>query len=459
MKVTVDYKKGLKIDLRVTVDKKTINDQMLGRFEELKKTVNLKGFRPGKVPIEILKRQFGKAVYGEVLDKVLKETSSKALEDKKIKVAGQPKIELKKYGENKDLEYTIHVEQLPKINIKEVGEIKITNYEIKTTKIDIDKRIKDIAKNQNNFEDKNIEEAATEGDLVIFDYKATIDGKDFKGGEGKNTQIILGKDLFIKDFDKQLIGIKKQKEKIVEVTLPDNYPHKEYSNKKAKFICKIINIKNQKVIEINDEFAKTLGAKDLNNLKMIVSKQIQEQYKNTLDTITKKEIMDQLDKFKDIQIPKNLIQQEIELLNHGIKKEEIEKNKKLNEETAKKRIKVGLILNEFGEEYNLKVNEEEIKNEIQKHIQMVPNQAKQVAKYYQQNPSAVASLRGGIYEDKIISLIKEKAKSTKKTISTNEAEKIILDKNKELKKSSVTQSKIKKTTIKSDRKQKKVSKK
>jgi trigger factor len=459
MKVTVDSKKGLKTDLRVTVDKKTINDQMLGRFEELKKTVNLKGFRPGKVPIEILKRQFGKAVYGEVLDKILKETSSKALEDKKIKVAGQPKIDLKKYGEDKDLEYTIHVEQLPKINIKEVGEIKITNYEIKTTNIDIDKRIKNIAKNQNNFEDKKVEEAAAQGDLVIFDYKATIDGKDFKGGEGKNTQIILGKDLFIKDFDKQLIGIKKQKEKIVEVTLPNNYPHKEYSNKKAKFICKIINIKSPIEIKINDEFAKTLGAKDLNDLKVIVSKQIQEQYKNTLDTITKKEIMDQLDKFQDIQIPENLIQQEIELLSHGMKKEEIEKNKKLNEETAKKRIKIGLILNEFGEENNLKVNEDEIKSEIQKHIQMMPNQAKQVAKYYQENPSAVASLRGGIYEDKIISLIKEKAKSTKKTISTNEAEKIILDQNKELKKAGVTQSKIKKTTVKNARKQKKVSKK
>jgi len=459
MKVTVDSKKGLKTDLRVTVDKKTINDQMIGRFEELKKTVNLKGFRPGKVPMEILKRQFGKAVYGEVLDKVLKESSNKALEDKKIKVAGQPKIDLKKYGEDKDLEYTIHVEQLPKIKIKEVGEIKITNYEIKTTNIDIDKRIKDIAKNQNNFEDKKIEEAATQGDLVIFDYKATIDGKDFKGGEGKNTQIILGKDLFIKDFDKQLIGIKKQKEKIVEVTLPDNYPHKEYSNKKAKFICKIINIKSPKEIKINDEFAKTFGAKDLNDLKVIVSKQIQEQYKNTLDTITKKEIMDQLDKLQDIQIPENLIQQEIELLNHGMKKEEIEKNKKLNEETAKKRIKIGLILNEFGEENNLKVSENEIKSEIQKHIQMMPDQAKQVAEYYQQNPTAVASLRGGIYEDKIISLIKEKAKSTKKTISTNEAEKIILDQNKELKKSGVAQLKIKKTTIKNTRKQKKVSKK
>ena len=459
MKVTIDSKKGLTTDLRVTVDKKTINDQIIGRFEELKKTVNLKGFRPGKVPVEILKRQFGKAVYGEILDKVLKESSTKALEDKKIKVVGQPKIDLKSHGEDKDLEYTIHVEQLPKIKIKELKEIKITNYEIKATNIDIDKRIKDIAKNQNNFKDKNTKKAAIKGDLVVFDYKATIDGKDFKGGEGKNTQIILGKDLFIKDFDKQLIGVKKQKEKIVDVTLPDNYPHKEYSNRKAKFVCKIINIKSPEEIKINDEFAKTLGAKNLNDLKIIVSKQIQEQYKNTLDTITKKEILDQLDKFHDIQIPENLIQQETELLNQGRQKEEIEKNKKLNEETAKKRIKIGLILNEFGEQNNLKVNEEEIKSEINKQIQMMPDQAKQITEYYQQNLSAVASLRGGIYEDKIISLIKKKARSTKKTISIKEAEKIILDQNKEPKKSGAAQPKIQKTTTTKPRKQKKVSKK
>ena len=459
MKITIESKKGLTTDLRVTVDKKTINDQIIERFEELKKTVNLKGFRPGKVPVEILKRQFGKAVYGEVLDKVLKETSTKALEDKKIKVAGQPKIDLKSHGEDKDLQYTIHVEQLPKIKTKEIEKIKITNYEIKTTNIDIDKRIKDIAKNQNNFKDKKNEETAAQGDLVIFDYKATIDGKDFKGGEGSNTQIILGKDLFIKDFDKQLIGIKKQKEKIVEVTLPDNYPHKEYSNKKAKFVCKIINIKSPEEIKINDEFAKNLGAKDMNNLKMIVSKQIQEQYKNTLDTIIKKEILDQLDKFQDIQIPKNLIQQETELLNQGMKKEEIEKNKKLNEDIAKKRIKIGLILNEFGEQNSLKVNEEEIRSEIQKQIQMMPGQAKQITEYYQQNSAAVASLRGGIYEDKIISLIKEKAKSIKKTISIKEAEKIILDQNKESKKNNATNLKTQKTSTKTSRKQKKVSKK
>ena len=448
MKVTIDSKKGLKTDLKVVVDKKTINEQIIGRFEELKKTINLKGFRPGKVPVEIIKRQFGKAIYSEVLDRVLKESSIKALKDNNIKVAGQPKIDLKKHGEDKDLEYTIHVEQLPKIKTKGIKEIQITNYETKVSNIDIDKRIKDIAKNQNHFKDKKDSEAAEQGDLVVIDYKATIDGKDFKGCEGKNTQIILGKDLFIKDFDKQLIGAKKKKEKIVNVTLPENYPHNEYSNKKAKFVCKIINIKKVEEIKINDEFAKNLGAKDLNDLKIIVSRQIQEQYKNTLDTITKKEILDQLDKFHDIQIPENLVQQETELLTQEMKKEEIEKNKESKEIIARKRIKIGLILNEFGEQNNLKVSEEEIKSEIQKQIQMMPSQEKQVAEYYQQNPSAVISLRGGIYEDKIISLIKEKAKSTKKTISIKEAEKMIKNQNNEPKNVDATKPKVQKTTKK-----------
>ena len=197
----------------------------------------------------------------------------------------------------------------------------------------------------------------------------------------------------------------------------------------------------------------------MKDLKVIVSKQIQNQYKSTLDTITKKDILEQLEKFKDIEIPETLIEQEVHVITHGQEKEEIEKNKKINNENAKKRIKIGLILNEFGEQNNLKVNEEEIKNEIQKQIQMMPDQAKQVTEYYQKNPSAVASLRGGIYEDKIISLIKEKAKSTKKTISINEAEKIILDQNKEPKKSSAARPKIQKTTTKKPGKRKKVSKK
>ena len=154
MKVTVDSKKGLKTNLKVFVDKKTIDDRIGTRLIELSKTVNIKGFRPGKVPVDVLKRQFGKAVYGEVLEKVLKETSTKALEDKKIKVAGQPKLDLKSYGEGKDLNYTLEVNELPSIKIQSLELIKFTDYEINVTDNDTKKRIDEIAKNQNNFKDK-----------------------------------------------------------------------------------------------------------------------------------------------------------------------------------------------------------------------------------------------------------------------------------------------------------------
>ena len=466
MKVTVNSKKGLKIDLKVFIDKKIMNVHMSEKYEELKKTIALKGFRPGKVPTEILKKQFGKAIYGEVLDKVLKETSAKALEEQKIKVAGKPKIDLKIFGEEKDLEYTIQVEELPKVGIEQINNIKLTNYEVKVSDKDIQKRIAEIAKNQNNFKDKKDDEKSQNGDLIVFDYKATIDDQNFEGGEGKNTQIILGKDLFIKNFDKHLLGVKKNQEVTAEVILPENYPNKKYSNKKAKFFCKILNVKKPEITQINNEFAKNLGAKDLNDLKILVSKQVHNQYKQTLDLITKNEILNQLDKFKEIEIPKNLISQEVEILSQGMSNEEKEKNKLEHEKSAKKRIKTGLILNEFGDKNNIKVHEDEIKREIQKQINTMPGQEKMVMEYYKKNPSAYASLRGGVYEDKIISLIKDKAKSQKKSISTDEAEKIIINQNKQSNDIKAVEAKLKKEPAKNKKisnkkapKPKKVSKK
>ena len=243
MKVTVENIKGLNKDIKVFIDKKTMNTYMDEKYEEVKNTVNLKGFRPGKVPREILKRQFGQAIFSEVLDKVLKDSSTKALEDNKIKPAGQPKLDLKIYGEDKDLEYIISVTELPKVELKSVENIKFDQYSVKIDTNETDKRIKEIAKSQNNFIDVAEEVKATDGYSITFDYKATIDGKNFTGGEGKNTQLVLGKDLFIKGFDKQLIGVKKNEEKLVEAVLPENYPQKEFANKKAKFNCKIIAIK------------------------------------------------------------------------------------------------------------------------------------------------------------------------------------------------------------------------
>ena len=425
MKVTVENKKGLNKDLKVLIDKKTIETYVEEKYNEIKKTVVLKGFRPGKVPKEVLKRQFGKSIYGEVLDKVLKETSTKALEENKIKPAGQPKIDLKSYGEDKDLEYIISITELPKVELKSIENIKIDSYNVKIDSKETELRIKEIAKNQNNFVAKKDGEKAINGDLIVFDYKATIAAKEFQGGEGKNTQIVLGKDLFIKGFDKQLLGAKKDESKTVDAVLPENYPQKEFASKEAKFVCKILEVKKPVETKIDDEFAKNLGAKDLSDLKVLISKQINDQYKNSLDSLTKNQILKQIENFKVEEIPENLVEQEVKILSQGMKEDEIKTNKKVFEEKAKKRIKVGLILNEFGEQNKIHVHENEIQAEIQKQLKMMPGQEKMVMEYYQKNASAVEGLRGTIYEDKIIKLIKSKIKINNKEITKDEAEKIL----------------------------------
>ena len=430
MKVTIENIKGLNKDLKVLIDKETMNSYMDEKYEEIKGTVNLKGFRPGKVPKEVLKRQFGKAVFGEVLDKVLKETSTKALEENKIKPAGQPKLDLKTYGEDKELEYVLSVTELPKVDVKSIETIKFDQYSVKIDDSETDKRIKEIAKNQPSFKDASPETKAKEGDLVILDYQATVDGKEFKGSEGKNTQLTLGKDLFLKGFDKQLIGVKKDDEKTVDAVLPENFPEKELVNKAAKFKCKILNVKNPEEVKIDDNFAKNLGAKDLNDLKILISKQINDEYKNSLDQLSKNQILKEIEKIKVDEIPENLISEEVKILSQGMDEEEAKKNKTKFTETAKTRIKTGLILNEFGEQNKIQVSEQEIQAEVQKQLRMMPGQEKMVMDFYQKNPSAVASLRGTVYEEKILNLIKEKAKPNKKEITKEEAEKILKEANK-----------------------------
>ena len=295
----------------------------------------------------------------------------------------------------------------------------------------IDEKIEEIAKNNKTFSDKD--EKAEKGDLIIFDYTASVNGEKFEGSEGKNTRLEIGKDLFIKGFDAKLIGVKKEENKIIEVNLPENYPNKELANKKAKFDCKIVNVQKASVTKIDDSFAKNMGAKDLTDLRSLIEKQISAQYKQALDSITKKEILDQVEKFHKIELPKNLIKQEIHSITHQLKKEDIEKNKTQNLKIAESRIKLGLILNEYGEKNNLKVLDEEVQGEIQKQIKGMPGQEKMVLDYYQKNPSAAQSLKGSLYEEKILNLFKSRINIKKENISINDAEKIISDFNKQSK--------------------------
>ena len=430
MKVEVKSKKGLRTILSIIVDKKKIQLKMDEKLNELQKEVALNGFRPGKVPPTVIKSQFGKSIYGEVIDKILRDTSSKAIEEKKLKIAGQPKIDLKQFGEGKDLNYELQIDCMPNISLKKFDTIKATEFKVKIDNKIIDKKLKEISDQNKQFEDKNENEKANSGDQVIFDYLATIDGNKFEGSEGKGVQLELGKDLFLKGFDQQLVGTKKGETKILDAVLPENHPKKELANKKTKFECKILNVKKVKESKIDDNLAKMMGAKDVNDLKSLIEKQISSQYSQALDSITKKEILDQIEKNHEVDLPQNLIDQEISLMTKNLKPDDKTKHKSNNEKLAKSRIKLGLLLNEYGEKNNLKVSDDEVRAEIQKQIKGMPGQEKMVLEHYQKNPNASQSLKGSIYEEKIISLIKSKIKLTSKEIGAKEAEKIISEFNK-----------------------------
>ncbi len=447
MKIEIQSKKGLRTCLSIVIDKKTIEKKLNERLIQLQTEVSLKGFRPGKVPPSLIKSQFGKAVYGEVVDKILKESSTEALKEKKIKAAGQPRIDLKTFGEGKDLNYVIEVDSLPEIKLGSLENFKVTNYMVTADAKIVDEKLKEIANQHKNFIDKKDSEKAEIGDQITFDYSAKVNENKFKGSEGKGVQIELGKDLFLKDFDKQLIGKKKNDIALTESHLPPNHPDKELANKKAKFECKILSVKKPGQTKIDDNLAKNLGAKSLIDLKKLIENQISSQYKQALDSITKKEILDQLEKSHSIDLPKNLVDHELSAMTQSLKKDEIEKNKIKNEKLAKSRIKLGLILNEFGEKNNLKVGQDEINNEIQKQIRGMPGQEKMVLEYYKKNPHAAQSLKGALYEEKIINLLKSKITMKTKNLSTNEAEKIINDLNKP-KESLATKAKSKKISKK-----------
>ena len=456
MKVEIKSKKGLRTILSVIVDKKNIQTKMDERLKELQKEVALKGFRPGKVPPEVIKSQFGKSIYGEVVDKILRETTTKAIDEKKLKVAGQPKIDLKQFGEGKDLNYELQIDCLPSVTLKSFEKFKATSFKVKIEDKIIEEKLKEIANQNKQFEDKNKNEKATNGDQVTFDYSATVDGDKFEGSEGKGVQLELGKDLFLKGFDDQLIGVKKNEAKTLDATLPANHPKKELANKKTKFQCKILNVKKPKDSKIDDDFAKLMGAKDIKDLKSLIEKQISGQYSQALNSITKKEILDQIEKNHQVDLPQNLIDQEISIMTQNLKPKDKEKHKSNNEKLAKSRIKLGLLLNEYGEKNNLKVSDDEVRSEIQKQIKGMPGQEKMVLDYYQKNPSASQSLKGSLYEEKIIELIKSKINLTYKEINTKDAEKIIAEFNKP---NVVVEKSITKSPVKNKPESKKISKK
>jgi trigger factor len=440
MKATVTSTKGLQSVLKVVVEKKEIDQKIELRLLELKNTINLKGFRPGKAPMELLKKQFGPSVYGEVAEKILQESTYEALKEKKITPASQPKIDVESSGEGKKLEFTISVEQVPEIKKIDFEKITLNKYEVKSDKKEIDERLKGIAESNKKYVDKN--DKAANDDMVVFDFEATVEGKAFEGNKGEKLQIILGKDLFIPDFDKQLIGSKKGDEKIAKVKLPENYPKKDLAGKPAEFKCKIQEVKKSEDQKIDDAFAKNFGAKDLKDLEGMIGKQISREYENVTSQLLKKEILDDLDKKFNFELPKGLLDEEIHNVEHSLIHEKMDalkaKGEKFKHEhdhdkiklsnddkesalkISKRRVKLALLLNKTGEESKIKVTPDELKTELENQLRNYPGQEKNIRDFYQKNPAELMKLRGPVFEDKVVELIKSNAKIVTKVLSKDE---------------------------------------
>ena len=439
MKVNVTSSKGLESKLSVIVTKKEIQEKIDEKLDEVKDTINLKGFRPGKAPRELLKKQFGKVLYGEVIEKTLNDSAFQALKDKNIKPAGQPKIDIKSSGEDKDLEFTIEVEKVPEIKKVDLSKIEIEKYEVKADKKDLETRLNQLAESSKKYNDKDASKAATNNDLVEFNYEATVDGKSFEGNKGVKLQIVLGKDLFIKGFDKQIIGVRKNDEKVVKINLPDNYPKKELAGKASEFKCKITNIKSPEEQKIDDAFAKNMGAKDLSDLKSMIEKQISKEFESITNQLCKKEILDQLDKQFKIDLPKGMLEAEVKTVEHTMVHEKMsekgekdhskikldDNDQKEVRKISERRVKLALVLSNIGEEHSVKVSSQELQGELEKQLRMYPGQEKTIREYYQKNPSELTKLRGPIFEDKVMNLIKEKAKTKVKSITKEELQNIM----------------------------------
>ena len=463
MKVNVTSSKGLESNLTVIVTKKEIQEKIDARLDEVKDQVNLKGFRPGKAPKELLKKQFGKALYGEVIEKTLNESAFQALKDKNIKPAGQPKIDIKSSGEDKDLEFTIQVEKQPEIKKVALDKISYKKYEVKADKKDLDSRLDQLAESAKKYNDKDAAKSSEKKDLIEFNYEATVDGKEFEGNKGEKLQVVLGKDLFIKGFDDQLVGVKKGDEKIAKVKLPDNYPKKELAGKNAEFKCTILNIKSPEDQKIDHAFAKTMGAKDLADLKSMIEKQISREFESITDQLIKKEILDQLDKEYKLDLPKGMMEDELKSVEHTFIHEKMnetgekdhskvkldDKDKKEAKKIAERRVKLALVFSHIGEENKINVSSQELQGELEKQLRMYPGQEKTIRDYYQKNPAELTKLRGPLFEEKVMAHIKSKAKADVKSVSKDELQKILSPEEKPVKK---TETKTKPIAKKSSKK-------
>ena len=441
MAITQTLSEGLKREFEVIITNSELNKLVDEKLNNIAKEANLPGFRPGKVPVSVVKNRFGKQVLGEVVKESVDNVTKDTMEKNKLTPSSQPKIEIISFEEGEDLKAKLSVEIMPEFEIPDLSNLEIIKPIVKVTDKDINDAVEKIAKENIGTKTIKKDRSAKKGDTVVIDFLGKVDGIPFEGGEAKGHNLKLGSNSFIPGFEDGLVGSKVGKKVSVAVTFPEDYQAKNLAGKKAIFETTINEIKEDIELVINDEFAKTLGMADLKALKSAVADQITKQHDQASREKSKRQILDKLADNISFDLPETLEKEEYnnickamnpnakpdEASKDYIKNQEPEPDKGMKKEEkqdaseiAKRRVRLGLLLSEIGRKNNIKVEEEDTRNAMMKEIQKYPGQEKQVMDYFKNNPEAQQQLSGPIFEDKIIDFILELANTKEKVVSLDE---------------------------------------
>ena len=432
MKVTELKAKGLNKSYKVVMPKEEFAKEVDAKLAQIAKTAKIQGFRAGKAPLAMIKKKFEKEVMGEALDDAVRNGSNKVLDEKKLRPATQPAVKITAFGEGKDLEFEMDVEVLPEIKLGDFSKISLDKFVADVPAEEVDKAVKYLAQARKETVKVDGKKAA-KGDTVMIDFVGSVDGVEFKGGKGDNYPLELGSGSFIPGFEDQLIGAEAGKKVDVKVKFPANYHAKDLADKDAVFAVTVKEVREPKEVEINDKLAKSLGAESLAKLRETLENRIKSDYENASRMKLKRQLLDILDKEYSFEVPESLVDAEYKAIVNQYEQakkynqlDEEEKNKKeadlLKEykDIAVRRVKLGLLLSEVGQNAKVSIKPEDINAAIMNEAKRYPGQEQAVLDYYLKNKQAVEALKAPIFEEKIIDHIVSLAKLNDKKVSVEE---------------------------------------
>ncbi len=437
MQVTETLNDGLKRGYNIVVSAAELEVKVNEKLAEAAPSVEMKGFRKGKVPMALLKKQFGQRLIGEAMQESIDGAMSSHFEDSGDRPAMQPKVEMTKddWKEGDDVEVAMSYEALPEIPEVDFGEIKLEKLIVEADEAAMDDALKNLAENAQHFEDRKKGSKAKDGDQVVLNFVGKVGGEEFDGGSAEDFPLVLGSGQFIPGFEEQLVGVKVDDEKSVDVTFPEDYGNTELAGKPAVFDVIVKSVQEPKPAEIDDELAKKFGADDLEGLKSQVSERLEAEYSGASRAVMKRGLLDALDKAVKFELPPSLLEAEADQIAHqlwhednpdheGHDHDKVEPTKE-HSKLAERRVRLGLLLAEIGKKAEVEVSDAEMTQAVMNQARQYPGQERQFFEFVQQNPQMRQQIQAPMFEDKVVDHVIEQVKLTEKTVSKDDLEKAV----------------------------------